>query len=1154
MRWLSGALLALAVLLLAAAAGIGWLVGTEQGLQWAAARVPGLHTEGLRGHLAGEVTAETLAFESSAVRLRAEQVSVRAHLAALLGGRLTLQPLRAQKIELELRSAGEKPSEPFRLPLQLHIGNARVDTLIVQGHVIRDLQVEHARFGEDVSLAGSLTYPHEQFPARAKVDLRGTPERIEARVAGEVAGVAVEGRGEVVPRSAQRLQQIDARAGPIDLARFGAPRTALTLELRGTLSAGGALAGTLWAHNAASGPVDADRLPFTRLEARFITDFSSARLDSVRATLAGGGTVQGEATLEPRALHAKLAAAAINLRALHSRLRSSALHGPLQLSLTPERQWARARLTQAGLGFTAEAVRTGELIEVQELRVLADAGEVSATGQLALSARKRFSANLVVKNFNPAALGDYPAGLLTGKFAARGTLEPRAFDLDWDLADSTLYGQTFQSAGSAHITGERVAQAQGELRLGENRLSARGAYGRPGDAIVLELDAPRLEQFTPLAGGARVRGTLAGALRNPRVALVGEADALTLPGGAEVRNASVKLDGTFDAHVAELSAQAPAYALDITARLRGAYRARGWAGEIAALRNAGAFPLELSAPAPLRVSAERIELGRFDARLAEGRVLSREAAWTPQRFASSGEFSRLPAQWLVVAAGLGERVNATLLLDGEWELARAPQLEGFVRARRVDGDVALTGAQPFSLGVESAALEVRLQNERASARAEARTQLARLALQGELMPALALEGKIEFADLGTLTRPYLEAARVDGRLSAELRASGTLSEPRFHGTLAGEALALELPLYGVRLKDGSLKATVDGDHLRLESLTARGGEGRFSASGVLPLALEGSARVAWRAEKLALLERSDMRLIASGEGEASYDGKRIGLTGDLRAERGHFELARDRLPTLGEDVVVLGRRARTRNERLKLPVALDLRLDLGDNLVVQGYGYDGRVTGLVDLATTTDGELRAFGRVQAVRATFLAYGQRLDVDPGVLIFDGPLDNPTLQITAWRRNQAVEAGVQITGTARAPSVNLVSQPPVPEGERLSWLVLGRPPSSATQADLGLLQAAAGALLAGGESVPLDRRIARRFGLDELTLRGSAELTDRVVAVGKRLSNRLYLSYEQGIGAVASNLIKLDYALGRRWTLRAETGSSSGGGLFYRYSWD
>jgi hypothetical protein len=33
-----------------------------------------------------------------------------------------------------------------------------------------------------------------------------------------------------------------------------------------------------------------------------------------------------------------------------------------------------------------------------------------------------------------------------------------------------------------------------------------------------------------------------------------------------------------------------------------------------------------------------------------------------------------------------------------------------------------------------------------------------------------------------------------------------------------------------------------------------------------------------------------------------------------------------------------------------------------------------------------------------------------------------------------------------------------------------LVLGRAPSGATQADLGLLQAAAGALLAGGDSKP------------------------------------------------------------------------------------
>ena len=156
----------------------------------------------------------------------------------------------------------------------------------------------------------------------------------------------------------------------------------------------------------------------------------------------------------------------------------------------------------------------------------------------------------------------------------------------------------------------------------------------------------------------------------------------------------------------------------------------------------------------------------------------------------------------------------------------------------------------------------------------------------------------------------------------------------------------------------------------------------------------------------------------------------------------------------------------------------------------RGEGLEGKLTGHLRLATTQDGELRAYGRLQTVNASFFAYGQRLQVDPGMLIFDGPLDNPSLQITAWRRNQAVEAGVQVTGTARAPRVQLVSQPPVSEGERLSWLVLGRAPSDATKADLGMLQAAAGALLARGDAMPLDRRIARTFGLDEVSFRGTA----------------------------------------------------------------
>jgi translocation and assembly module TamB len=1160
MRWLLAVLGVLCALLVAVAAGIGWLVGTESGLHWAASHAPGARFEGLRGRLAGEVTAERAWYESEGVRVEAARLALRAHLAALLGGRLTIDPLRAEALHLELKQTAAGNSAAPELPLRLHLANMAVGELSVRRgearYVIQEVRIQHARIGDDVSLAGSFYWPDDRFATRARLELRGTLARIEAHAVGEVAGIAAEARGVLAPQSAQRLQSLEAHAGPVDLANFDLPwRTALSVKLRAGAAPGDALAGALSLDNALAGPLDAERLPFTRLDTRFLTDFASARLEGLRVALAGGASVQGDASLHPGHVEAKLIAAAVDLRSLHSRLRRTALHGPLQVVVAGERQWARGRLAQEGIGITAQVLRTGDALEVQELRALAEGGEVNATGTATLSGAMPFSARLEVRGFDPAAFGDYPAGSLSGSLVAKGRLEPRDVALEWKLDDSAVYGHSFRSSGTARLVGQRVTQADAELRLGANRLTARGAYGRPSDQLAITLEAPRLEEFAPVGGQLHARGTLRGSLDNPRGEFSAEGKKLVLPGGVQLQELAVTAKGTLAAHEAQVTAREPQLALELAARLRGGWNdARGWAGELLALQNSGAYPLESVAPAPLRVAPGRVELGRLEARLGDGRIVVQQAAWSPARLASSGEFSRLPAQWLIVAAGLDDKVSATLLLDGEWQVTRAAQLDGFVRVRRVDGDVALSGARPVELGLERAALEVRFDAGRASGEAQAASRIARVAVRGELMPSLALQGKLEFAELGKLTRPFLEQARIDGRLSAELRASGTLAKPVLHGTLAGEALAFEMPQYGVALKDGTLKAVLEGDSLKLESLAMRGGEGRLAASGTLPLGVEGTARIDWRAEKLALLDRPDLRLVASGAGEANYDGKRVALTGDLRADRGHLEFARDRLPELGDDVVVLGRDAPKKVATGRLPVALDLRLDLGDELVVRGYGFDGRVSGLVELSTSTEGELRAFGRLTAVNATFLAYGQRLDVDPGVVIFDGPIDNPTLQITAWRRNQAVEAGVQVTGTVRAPSVNLVSQPPVPEGERLSWLVLGRAPSGATQADLGLLQAAAGALLSGGDSVPLDRRIARRFGLDEVSLRGSGELTDRVVAVGKRLSDRLYVSYEQGIGAVVSNLIKLDYALGRRWTLRAETGTTSGGGLFYRYSWD
>ncbi len=66
-------------------------------------------------------------------------------------------------------------------------------------------------------------------------------------------------------------------------------------------------------------------------------------------------------------------------------------------------------------------------------------------------------------------------------------------------------------------------------------------------------------------------------------------------------------------------------------------------------------------------------------------------------------------------------------------------------------------------------------------------------------------------------------------------------------------------------------------------------------------------------------------------------------------------------------------------------------------------------------------------------------------------------------------------------------------------------------------------------------------------------GATGTGGQVIAVGKRLSDRLYIVYEQG-PFVAPNALRIEYALSRNITIRAEAGLVSGVGIYDRRSFD
>lgn len=451
--------------------------------------------------------------------------------------------------------------------------------------------------------------------------------------------------------------------------------------------------------------------------------------------------------------------------------------------------------------------------------------------------------------------------------------------------------------------------------------------------------------------------------------------------------------------------------------------------------------------------------------------------------------------------------------------------------------------------------------------------------------------------------------RIAGTLDASATLSGNRTVPRWNGTLGADKLALRAPVEGLDLRDGRLRATLSGDSVQITEFTLKGGAGSsariagqsgnrsttasearadggtLSASGSLNwgpasgtasgirMALQGQVRA------LRVLVRSDRQVTLSGDLQAKLDNGQFSVRGKLRTDRAVIILPDETAPSLGSDVVVRSaakdREAAEAAKRdaaradaqaaqdAKAPTAQTLKppdivvnFDLGDDFAVQGRGITTRLEGDLEIRSTRlNAPPRITGEVKTVKGQYRAYGQQLDVETGVARFNGPFDNPALDILAIRPNLSQRAGVQITGSAQSPRVKLYSEPALSDAETLSWVILGRA-SATSGGESALLQQAALSLIGKIGGSGSGGSLASRFGLDELGFKGpgsGGDLRESAVTLGKRLSKDFYLTYERSLGG-AFGTIFIFYDLTTRLTLRGQAGQTSGLDLIYTVKYD
>jgi translocation and assembly module TamB len=747
------------------------------------------------------------------------------------------------------------------------------------------------------------------------------------------------------------------------------------------------------------------------------------------------------------------------------------------------------------------------------------------------------------------------------------------------------YGQAF-AAGKLELHAT-LAPGSGST---SGRDSARGArmHGVAARAGA-DADAAAGGVAAGNVGVDRIIATIA--QRDLRLAIA--ASEIEAPLG-KFRSLRADVDGTLERHALSLALAGDE--IDVDARARGGVTSArkasggagiGWTGTLESLANRGAWALRLTAPAPIEASRTRLRIGAAQLEVADGSVHVAEAAWEDGRLRTQGRFVAVPLATAARMAGVTLPFTSTLTLGGEWSLAATPRLNGTLAVRREGGDVWLmrsTALAPAGAsGLSRFEASARIADDAIDAKASFRSSragsadatLAIAAVPGAPPGRIAPEAPLELAASGTLPtlqllQPWIGTAfAVDGRARFDLAARGTRRVAPLTGTLVAEDLRIVAPQYGLHLTDGRFAGRADGGRIIVDELTLRAGAGVFRASGEIaelaPGAARPTGRLVWQAERFRVLNRPDLRLVVDGEGTVTTREGRLAVAGRLRVDEGNYVYVPAADATLGDDVVVKGWPGRGRDTRAEGDVALDvdLAVDLGRKLRFSGEGLE---TGLVGEVRVTGGPggLQGKGSIRAVNGTYFAFGQRLDIDRGRLVFDGRLDNPGLDIVALRRNVGVEAGVAVSGTVKVPIVQLTSNPPVPDSEKLSWLVLGHGlDAGATGTDYAMLQAASAALLSR-DGKPFTTTVARSLGLDDILVRsasgpprgadaGAQDAAGQVVVVGKRLSKRLSLIYEQGL-TVATNALRLEYALTRALTLRAEAGTISGVGIYFRRTFD
>ena len=814
------------------------------------------------------------------------------------------------------------------------------------------------------------------------------------------------------------------------------------------------------------------------------------------------------------------------------------------------------------------------------------------TARAAWSPRLQWSAELEAPALDPAvAWPEWP-----GSLAIQAMLSGDRDELRANVAalSGRLRGQAFAAKASAVRRGDDFPQFALDITSGEAKAKISGTLDREWN-LVWQLNAPDLEKLLPNAAGSVIgNGRVTGARALPRIEAKLSAARLAYA-GTLVRAAAIEtaidlsdrtrsrvvlsatqvtlfkrvferiaatVDGFRSDHTVSVDANWAQAVL--TAELRGAYRDNAWSG---------AFT-----QSAVRLGSERWALvGQPKLLVDTNRIRLDQTCWGAANTRACVELSGTvgtPTTLSLLTQELPLILLAPLLPNApDWHGTVSGKAQVQFDGRRVAradaqldfsaGEMTVLDTSNTVFAYDRAASQVIIDDQglRASAAITlpsgdgGTAELALPQFHSDIeFKRQPVTGRLAFTllNLAPVAALLPQLEELSGALQAQFTVAGTLADPRVRGEAALTHGAARIPATGIRIHDVRLVASADGGEALRLSGEAQSGPGRLTLSGrvIFPDDRAWRAELGIVGEQFHVADMRDTQIYVSPDLRAKLAPDEIDVSGSVRLPKASFALRsqKSNVVETSPDLVIVNAPAGAPKPEPRWKVSAQIRVLLGEEVTFSGFGLNAKIAGDVALTEVPGQPTTARGEVRVIKGQYDAYGQKLDVERGRLIFvGGPVANPGIDARAVRKIEQVTAGVEIKGTLQAPQLTLFSNPAMSQSDALSYLVFGRPLEGASAEEGRSLAAAARALkLAGGER--LAQRIGAVFGVEQVAIETGTTSEAAALVLGKQLSPRLYINYSIGL-FTPENVLQLKYKLSQRWSLEAQSGTRAGGDLIF-----